>query len=514
MVFDVWEAKQPDELLASLESVCEFGHAKTNQAFLRQVRDAIEHPGESGSKPWADLQALYRLLNNEHVDLAQARQIRRHLVLQRADKEAPLLLVHDPTLLDYSFHNSKKDRRKIGNHRGKGYEYFPVLAVDPKGDHVLGVVHDCVVNKDGPDDLAEMDYNYEPLFAKLAQEEPKRLRANHRHQSAVHIHGLAPYLEDYRQVIHAADCEFDDVFVMGAAMDQDHDFVIRTTAKRNVQVPEADWIPDSARTAKQTGHAAPEGWTCVNLQRLAQSVVLQPYKSLDLDSQGRRAGKYQKPHRTAQLWIGSCRVRLYRQAKRNKKYFKPPKARELNMVVVREVNVEPGKKPVCWILFTSLEVGSFEQLAWVAHLYELRWRIESYIRLLKSGWQVEQRRAENAEKIGRYLVIITIAAMALTHLRQVLELGDNATLDEQTYKRLKHAGKNLNDQSIELELRLLALIAELGGWIGRRRDPLGPKILMRGMLLLLRILNATHKYAGILQQALENPQALRAILCV
>ena len=41
---------------------------------------------------------------------------------------------------------------------------------------------------------------------------------------------------------------------------------------------------------------------------------------------------------------------------------------------------------------------------------------------------------------------------------------------------------------------LLRKVATLGGWLGRKRDRMGPIVLMRGMLLLLGMLSALETY--------------------
>src|SRR6185503_10922292 len=116
----------------------------------------------------------------------------------------------DVTLLDYSTQNAKTDRRPIGNFNGNGYEYFPCLAMNPTTGRIIGVLHDTLVSERGPDDRDMMDYDYDPLFEELSRRQQRRLNDNHRHQMAVHIHGLSEQLKG-RRVIHTADCEFDDI---------------------------------------------------------------------------------------------------------------------------------------------------------------------------------------------------------------------------------------------------------------------------------------------------------------
>lgn len=509
----------PDDLLGVVASYLDLGHAARNGAFLRQVELALSAPGASlpqtashADSTSAAVTSFYRFARNDGVALADIRRARARAVLSLVPPGGDVLIVHDLTVLDYSSQPSKGDRRPIGDHGGMGYEYVSNIAVDPHTAHVLGVVHDTIIDADGPDDADVMDYGYEPLFAHFDAKEAKRLRENHRHQMAVHVRGLAALLAAYR-AIHVADREFDDIFLFHCAWQVASSFVIRSTANRNVQVPQAPWVPDKALAAKQGGHPCPAGWVCVNLTRLLDAVPLEPYKTVPLDHKGRVVfgGKVA---RLAKLSIGACRVRLYRRAKRNKRYFLPPEPVELNMVVIRETAPPAGVKALRWVLFTDLPIDTPEQLARIGRIYELRWKVEEYYRLLKSGYRIEALRFETAERTARTLVVLSTAATAVLGLKRKLDLPPGGYLNDHDYERVKSAVRDLNNPTLPLEVCLFALVVKCGGWIGRRRDPIGPTILMRGLLQVLTLLDVLRRYGPLLTQALEHPDVVRGLFCV
>lgn len=442
----------PEDWIELVKRHLDLGHAKRDASLLRQIRLALAAPGASlpqaashGGSNWADLMAWYRYARNEQIALSDIRRARALAVADRVPLGADVVIVHDPTQLDYSSHHSKKDRRPIGDHRGMGYEYVSCIAIDPHSEDLLGVVHDTVISLGGPDDADVMDYDYEPLFGDFDDEEKQRLRENHRHQMAVHMRGLAPLLAG-RNVIHVADREFDDIFVLHNARQIQRSFVIRSTANRNVQVPDAPWIPDEALTAKQAGHRCEGGWVCVNLTRFVNAVALQPYKTLALDKKGRVVfgGKVA---RFAKLSIGGCRVRLYRRAKRNGRY-------------------------------------------------------------------IEKLRFHDARRTARTLVVLSIAAMATLNLKRKVQLPAGGRLSDEDYERVKTALRDINHPKVPLELCLFALVVKYGGWIGRRQDPIGPTVLMRGLLQVLAMLDALSRYGPLLIQALEHPEVIRSLFCV
>jgi len=502
-----------DTLLDRIARHADLGHAARNAALVRQIELLTAAPGTSpanaagpGTPAWASLMSLYRFVGNDKVSLSDLRDLRARAVRESLPDGAEVLIAHDVTLLDYSRHNRKRDRRPIGDHGGMGYEYFPCVAIDPATKTVLGVVHDTVVDADGPDDRDVMDYDADPLFRHFSRAEKKRLAENHRHQLAVHVRGLGLLLSGLH-VTHVADREFDDHFDMDACLQAGHDFVFRCLGNRNVQIAEQPWIPRRARTAKQAGHPLPDGWICVNLQRLVPAVALQPYKSLPLDSRNRVVPPASAT-RTADLSIGACAVRLYRCVKRNKRYVRPPRTLNVNMVVIRETHPPRNVTPVHWILFTSRPIQTLADLCKIATLYELRWLIEEFFHLLKSAYHIEASRLTDAAKIARLLVLLTLAATTVVQLKSTLNIPAKGPLPEPLYRQVRTAMAQLDNPRLDPNLRLFALIVGLGGWIGRRNDPIGPTVLMRGQLKLLAIAHAFHHLRPALDDLLASPHPL------
>ncbi len=504
-----------EEMLATLASHTDLGHRLRSQAFVRQVRQACVCPGAASphasgtavaKMPLADALSFYRFMDDEGADIQALREARAQTALAGVPADHDILNIYDGSQLNFSSHNSKKDRRLIGDHRELGYEYACCLALDLTDERLLGVVHDCLVNADGPDDRAAMDYGYEPLFAHFSKAEQVRLRANHKHQMAVHIRGTAERLKPWH-VIDVADREFDDIFILDSSRSANRDFVIRSKADRNVQMPCCKWIPDSARTLNRSHFPTPDGYTCVNLKHLIPHVPLPFRRELPLDRENRVVDP-KNAARVAVLSTGAFKCRLYRPAKRNKTYVTPHRPVDLNVVVIRELTPPPDVTPVCWVLFTSLPADTPEQIAAIVRIYELRWRIERFFRLLKSGWHIHKSRYDSAAKLARYLVVVTLAAVAVNELARSLGFPLHGIPEPERYTQLKAAMLQPQAPQIPLNLRILAHILRLGGWLGRRRDPIGPLILMRGTLTFLAVLHDFITVAELLEEVAASPDAL------
>lgn len=122
---------------------------------------------------------------------------------------------------------------------------------------------------------------------------------------------------------------------------------------------------------------------------------------------------------------------------------------------VRVVIVElyhHGRRAHQWVLLTNLDDPAEK----VAQIYTWRWRVERLFFLVKVGMRLEMWGEQNGERIARRLALCSLAAMAVYQLHAVAA-------------NPAYAGA-------------IRYIATLGGWLGKKNTPLGPIVMMRGML--------------------------------
>jgi hypothetical protein len=100
---------------------------------------------------------------------------------------------------------------------------------------------------------------------------------------------------------------------------------------------------------------------------------------------------------------------------------------KLRVVHVREITTPEDDDPVEWFLLTTCDVSNPEQAQQILHWYCLRWRIEDWHRVLKSGCNIEKLQHKTAERLKRTIAINLVIAwriMLLTLLgRQCPELA-------------------------------------------------------------------------------------------
>ncbi len=99
-------------------------------------------------------------------------------------------------------------------------------------------------------------------------------------------------------------------------------------------------------------------------------------------------------------------------ASKNNARRKTQKLPNLNLNAVYVIEKYPpfGEEPMNWILLTNININNFEEAVEKIQWYCLRWRIEVFHKILKSGLKVEECRLQTADRLIRFLTIISIIA--------------------------------------------------------------------------------------------------------
>ena len=120
---------------------------------------------------------------------------------------------------------------------------------------------------------------------------------------------------------------------------------------------------------------------------------------------GLRAAKPQA--RTARVALRWRRLRLPPPSKGPLKGCEPV---DMSVVHVREEPAPAGAEPLEWFLLTSLEVRGERDADRLLEWYRLRWRIEDWHRVLKSGCKVTDLGLRRSDRIERAATIKAVIA--------------------------------------------------------------------------------------------------------
>ena len=118
---------------------------------------------------------------------------------------------------------------------------------------------------------------------------------------------------------------------------------------------------------------------------------------------------------------------------------------KLTVVHVQETAQPKDDEPVEWFLLTTCEVSTPEQAQQILRWYCLRWRIEDWHRVLKSGCNIEKLQHKTAERLKRTIAINLVIAwriMLLTLLgRECPQLPAEVLFSDIEIKVLKALAK-------------------------------------------------------------------------
>jgi hypothetical protein len=158
----------------------------------------------------------------------------------------------------------------------------------------------------------------------------------------------------------------------------------------------------------------------------------------------------------------------------------PPKDSELvtlELTVVHALERDPpaGEKPLEWFVLTTLAVASAEQAAEVLRWYRLRWRIEDWRQVLKSGCKIDELGHHSVERLERAIAIRLVIAwrvMLMTLLgREAPELPPELLFSDVELRVLgdyAQSRRRPRPTSLQEAVREVAI---LGGYTNRHHDP-------------------------------------------
>ena len=149
-------------------------------------------------------------------------------------------------------------------------------------------------------------------------------------------------------------------------------------------------------------------------------------------------------------------------------------ALRLSVIHARETTRPKGRERVEWKLLTDLRVTSLraavEKLDW----YALRWKIEMFFKILKSGCKAEESKLRTATRLTNLIAIYSVVSWRIFWLCMINRTDADApaalVFTETERRILDHADpKPPRTKSASISRYLLA-VARLGGYMSRAND--------------------------------------------
>ncbi len=154
-----------------------------------------------------------------------------------------------------------------------------------------------------------------------------------------------------------------------------------------------------------------------------------------------------------------------------------------------EVDPPDGTRPVCWRLLTTLDVGSAGKAREILRLHALRWRVEDWHRILKSGCKVETTAHQNRQRLERAVVINAVIAWRIAALTQLARTEPQQPVDN-AFSKIEIG--LLSDFAATRRMvpptdlgAAFRLVATMGGYLDRKNDgPPGAEVIWNGQSAL------------------------------
>jgi hypothetical protein len=462
----VSEARPMKSWLDDELAECEFADQRLAKRFRSLVERLSEGIGETiplACQDWANTKAAYRFFSNDRV--SEQEILSGHFQSTR-DRfkaiEGTVLVLHDTT--EFSFHRKnpeaigmtkliKSGKVKYGSpqlHPLCGIMMHSSLVVTTAGLPLgIGAVKFWTRKEFKGTNALKKKIN--PTRVPIEEKESIRWLENLKQTTAL--------LDDPQRCVHIGDRESDIYELFCAAHDAKTHFLVRTCVDRLA-----------------------EDGTCTVSAEMDEVAVKGLHRIEIQDKQGNRS--------EATLEIRYRRLRVLPPIGKQKRY---PELM-LTVIYAQERDAPQGRDPIDWKLLTNLVVDSkgqaIEKLAW----YALRWKIETYHKILKSGCKAEESRLRTAERLVNLISICCILSWRIFWMtmlnRSATDLPAGAVFSETERHLLDHLVPDRPaDRGVKKSLSsYIRKMAKLGGYLARSSDPPPGNIVMwRGLSRLTDI---------------------------
>ena len=328
---------------------------------------------------WASTKAAYRFFSNPKVEEGDI--LAGHFEATKvryAASEGPILVLQDTTEFTYQRRNPRdigctksinsgrdKDGR-LRHHAACGILMHSSLAVTADG-LPLGLAAVKFWNRDKFKSTAQLKRKINPTRVQIEAKESVRWLDNLRQSIAL--------LGQPDRCVHVGDRESDIYELYCLARELGTHFVVRTVVDR--------LAGSGDHTVKSEMREAPSAGTHSIEVRGDDDTV----ERVTLDIQYKRI--YVRPP------IG-----------KQKRY----PALDLTVIHASEVGDPSGRKPILWKLVTDLEVNGLGEALEKVRWYAMRWKIEVFHKVLKSGCRAEGAKLRTADRLANLVALFCIVS--------------------------------------------------------------------------------------------------------
>lgn len=443
----------------------EFRDVRLNKRFRKLFEQLSEGTGESiplVCQDWANTKAAYRFLSNPRV--SEGDILAGHFQSTRdrfAATDDTVLILHDTT--EFNYH--REDIQSVGivkrtplrNRFDQSPQHYVVRGI---------LMHSSLaVTMEGlPLGLAAMKFwtrkkfkgcnalkkKINPTRVPIEKKESIRWLENLKQSTAL--------FQDSQRCVHIGDRESDIYELFCTAQAAETHFLVRTCVDR------------LAGDGKHT---------------IADEMSEEHVKGLHRIEVRDKKGHLSK----AILEIRYRRIRVLPPINKKRRYP------ELTLTVIhaQERGTPQGREKIDWKLITDLPVSSGEEAMEKLRWYSMRWKIETFHKILKSGCKAEESRLRTAARLANLIAVFCILSWRIFWLtmmnRALPDAPPTLAFTALEIRLLDYLTKRKGERVQKISVSsYLVQLASLGGYLARAGDsPPGNKVIWKGLSRLTDI---------------------------
>ena len=364
------------------------GDVRLSRRLVRVAAAKAEVPDRAFSGvakgDWAAVKAYYRMIDHPDESAVTMPTIlapHRERTLRRMQGQKTVLCVQDGTDLNYNNLDQCEGLGEIGtnqtNAKSRGLHLHSTFALAANG-LPLGIVTARCTAPTGrsPEDTRRA--------CAIPIEEKKNFIWIEHHRDMVELATQMPHT----RLIDVCDREA-DFFELFDEQRKNPRVELLVRAKHNRTITEEPF----------------KLFTAVRKAPVQSEVLVHIPRQSARPKRSKQKARPKRPARTAQMSLRTMRIQL-----RAAHYHADKKPIDIWVVHALEENPPSHTKPVEWFLLTTIETTSAEDVEQRIRWYCLRWRIEDWHRVLKSGCHIEDIAHKTAERLRRAIGINLVIA--------------------------------------------------------------------------------------------------------
>ncbi|MGO9235428.1 MAG: IS4 family transposase [Methylocella sp.] len=424
---------------------------------LKQFGDGMGESIPFACQDWANTKAAYRFFANERVEEGDI--LSGHFAATRARYDAidgPILLIQDTTEFSYqranvsavgvtkSINSGRDKRGRLRHHTVCGMLMHSSLAVTTQG-LPLGLAAVKFWTRKKFRGTAALKRKVNPTRVPIEKKESVRWLENLRQS--------IERLGQPERCIHVGDRESDIYELYCLTQDIGAHFLVRACVDR---------------LAGDGGHTIATEMEETSVKGLHHVEVLND------------KGEITK----VTLEIKFRRITVQPPIGKQKRY----PSLELAVIHASERGAPKGRKPIEWKLITDLPVRGRAEAIEKINWYAMRWKIEVFHKILKSGCRAEDSKLRTAERLANLMAVFCILSWRVLWLTMLNRIAPDASptfalTESETALLDQLVGDSGNRRCKPGTLSFyLTKLARLGAYLARTGDPPpGNAVIWRGL---------------------------------